>query len=55
MEEKLQVLTITVLSSLFAYLIDNEEMFFKIARWIPIVLGVGYTVWRWRKDYKKER
>jgi hypothetical protein len=53
MEQSIKVMTIAILSTLFSFLIDNEEVIFRAARWLPILAGTGFTVWQWWKAYKK--
>jgi len=55
MEQSVKVMTVAVLSTLFSFLIDNEEMLFRAARWLPVLLGAGYTIWRWYKDSKNNK
>jgi hypothetical protein len=55
MEQSIKVMTVAVLSTLFSFLIDNEEMLFRAARWLPVILGTGYTIWRWYKDSKNNK
>jgi hypothetical protein len=55
MEQSIKVMTVAVLSTLFSFLIDNEEMLFRAARWLPVILGTGYTIWRWWKDSKNNK
>jgi hypothetical protein len=55
MEQSIKVMTVAVLSTLFSFLIDNEEMLFRAARWLPVILGTGFTIWQWYKAYKNNK
>ena len=55
MMEKLQIILVGVLGTFFAWVFDNGDAMYNYARWIPLLASTAYVIWKWRKDYKKEK
>ena len=54
MEDSLKVMAVGVLTTFFSFLIDNEDILFRIARWIPILLSTIYIIWKWRIEIENK-
>jgi hypothetical protein len=46
------VLILGIVGFIFSYIFDNEEVIFKVFRWLAVLIPTLYTIWKWRKDIK---
>lgn len=54
MEYKLSIILVGILGTLFSFVMDNNDMLFEWARWVPVVLSTAFIIWQWRKKAKDE-
>ncbi|MBO0323448.1 hypothetical protein J0X14_14160 [Muricauda sp. CAU 1633] len=52
--EKLGIALIGLLGTLLSFMIDNGDILFNSARWIPVTLSTLYIIWKWNKERKKK-
>ena len=49
------VLILGITGFIFSFLLDNEELIFKVARWLAVLIPTLYTIWKWRNDLKGKK